>query len=376
MFLLASVTGGARMSPSPSRGVRKNSPFSEEQATWVVLEYGAHRNITVVRRKFRTHYKLAPKFVPSRMAFQRLVDRFIESNGHVHPQLGSVGRPHFHEELAEKIRDFLKPFRHNKKYVSLRTIANEFNISIPTAWRVLRKKLGWYPYKPQIVVPLSDKHRFDRVTCQWLLKKPGNFEENVIWTDEKWFHLKQSPNKQNERYWSPVNPGVNVECREQGGRKVMCWAAIVKGRVIVHWFPNNQSVNGDTYLQLLQSKLWPEVRSYASSCWFQQDSATVHTTTSARAWLKDKFSNRVISRLTDRPWPARSPDLSPLDFWFWSVAISEVRRCAPTTLKQLMGVVEELAAAMDPAEVMRAVSSLRRRAAVCVERQGASVETV
>ena len=54
--------------------------------------------------------------------------------------------------------------------------------------------------------------------------------------------------------------------------------------------------------------------------------------------------------------------------------VSEVR-CAPTTLKQLMGVVEEPAAAMDPVEATRAVSRLRRRAAVCVGRQGAPVET-
>ena len=42
-----------------------------------------------------------------------------------------------------------------------------------------------------------------------------------------------------------------------------------------------------------------------------------------------------------------SPDLFPPNYWFWSVALSEVRRCAPTTLEQLIGVVEGLAAAMD-----------------------------
>ena len=29
-----------------------------------------------------------------------------------------------------------------------------------------------------------------------------------------------------------------------------------------------------------------------------------------------KFNNRVISRFMDHPWPSRSPDLSPLDYWF------------------------------------------------------------
>ena len=44
--------------------------------------------------------------------------------------------------------------------------------------------------------------------------------------------------------------------------------------------------------------------------------------------------------------------------------LSEVRRCALTTLKQLMGMVEELAVAMAPVEATRAGSRLRRRAAV------------
>ena len=32
--------------------------------------------------------------------------------------------------------------------------------------------------------PKRGVYRFDRVTsCEWLLKKPSNFEENVIWND-------------------------------------------------------------------------------------------------------------------------------------------------------------------------------------------------
>ena len=32
--------------------------------------------------------------------------------------------------------------------------------------------------------PKRGVHRFDRVaSCEWLLKKPSNFEDNVIWND-------------------------------------------------------------------------------------------------------------------------------------------------------------------------------------------------
>ena len=85
--------------------MRKKSPFSEEEPAWVVLEHGAqkhHSGATEVPHALQTGTEIDP--FP--MALQRLVDRFIESNVPVHPQLGAVGWPHFQEDLAERIGDF------------------------------------------------------------------------------------------------------------------------------------------------------------------------------------------------------------------------------------------------------------------------------
>ena len=49
---------------------------------------------------------------------------------------------------------------------------------------------------------------------------------------------------------------------------------------------------------------------------------------------KDQVRGEVISRLTKHPWRARSPDLFPLDFWFWSVAMTEVKRRPPPQKKK------------------------------------------
>ena len=108
--------------------------------------------------------------------------------------------------------------------------------------------------------------------------------------------------------------------------------------------------------------------------WFQQDGATVHTTIRARAWLESRFGGRVISRLTARPWPAKSPDLSPLDFWFWSVALAELRRVPPTTLEDLKLSVEAFAESMDKEEVSKAVRNIRSRAEVCRHKHGGAFE--
>ena len=43
---------------------------------------------------------------------------------------------------------------------------------------------------------------------------------------------------------------MDVHCKEQGAKKVMCWAAVVPGKVLLHWF--DERVTGDTYLKMLQ----------------------------------------------------------------------------------------------------------------------------
>ena len=81
---------------------------------------------------------------------------------------------------------------------------------------------------------------------------------------------------------------------------MMCWAAIINGEMIFHWFNDRQSMNGETYLEIMENVFWPRVRTVStrSAYWFQKDGATPHTTLRARTWLQDKFGDRVISRLT------------------------------------------------------------------------------
>ena len=82
----------------------------------------------------------------------------------------------------------------------------------------------------------------------------------------------------------------------------------------------------------------------------------------------------VVRRLTTIPWPAKSPDLSCLDFWFWGVAMEEVRKSRPATLNELKAVVEAFAESVDQEEVERAAKSTWKRARACRAVDGASFE--
>ena len=133
-----------------------------------------------MRRKFRLHFKLAPKLVPNIMPFRRLVDRFCGSQdqtpGQVRPKT-PVGRPStITDEQVQSVKDFLLPYLHAKESVSLSTIATSLDISVNMAWRIVRKKLGWYPFKPSKVIPLTAEHQAGRVSfCDWLVKQPEVF---------------------------------------------------------------------------------------------------------------------------------------------------------------------------------------------------------
>ena len=76
------------------------------------------------------------------------------------------------------------------------------------------------------------------------------------------------------------------------------------------------------YVALLRGTVIPDLKSRLGSafdnCWFQQDGATVHTAKTSLDYLQSVFGDRLISNKTDLIWPPYSPDLSPLDFWFWS----------------------------------------------------------
>ena len=69
----------------PYRRQRSDAPFTEEQETWLILEYGAVKNISVLKRHFQQHFVITTRKVPSYMAFKRLVERFIATQGTLHP---------------------------------------------------------------------------------------------------------------------------------------------------------------------------------------------------------------------------------------------------------------------------------------------------
>ena len=88
---------------------------------------------------------------------------------------------------------------------------------------------------------------------------------------------------------------------------------------------------------MLNKKLWPVVskRDDCADSYFQQDGAPAHYAVSVRKWLDEHFRGRWIGRRGVVEWPARSLDLTPLDFFFWGVLKNKVFSDKPKALNDL-----------------------------------------
>ena len=87
-------------------------------------------------------------------------------------------------------------------------------------------------------------------------------------------------------------------------------------KVIISEFYIGTSINADLYVR----KMLPFAKRqgknlFGNSKWvFQQDGATSHTSNKAQNWCRKNFDEF----LDKDHWPPNSPDLSPLDYFYWN----------------------------------------------------------
>lgn len=95
------------------------------------------------------------------------------------------------------------------------------------------------------------------------------------------------------------------------------------------------NLNGERYLNLLREEIIPAIRRLVPNAaefqrlWFQQDGCPAHNTVQVRTYLTHCFGQNVIANNGPVMWPARSPDLTPLDFYLWGQIKNEIYEFEP-----------------------------------------------
>ena len=72
---------------------------------------------------------------------------------------------------------------------------------------------------------------------------------------------------------------------------------------------------------------------------FQQDGASAHYSNIVGNYLNENFDGKWMGRRAAIEWPARSPDLTPLDFFLWGYLKHKVYGEKITSIQHLKEVI-------------------------------------
>lgn len=303
--------------------------------------------------------------VPHRNAVRNLIRKFRET-GSVQ-DVSRSGRPITSEETVNDVKDRME----RSPTKSVRRLSQEADISKSSAHRILRTNLKLYPYKVTVVHQLHEADHEARVDfCTWFQNFINEEGDDILdvtfFTDEAWFHLSGHVNSQNSRMWSSENPQEFKEMPLHD-EKIGVWCAISRARLIGPIFFTG-TINQERYrIEILQPFLSRLTQTEVETGWFQQDGATAHTAHSSLRFLEETFSSRIISRGL---WPARSPDLTPPDFYLWGALKGKVYKNNPHTLEELKAAITINIQEITPDTLRKVFRNLKTRIQTCLTANG------
>jgi len=150
-------------------------------------------------------------------------------------------------------------------------------------------------------------------------------------------------NKQNHRFWDNTNPHLSRETNFQTIWGINVWCGLFNGKLLSPYFYDG-ILTGGRYLDFIVNKLplmFEDVSlAMRENLYFQQDGAPAHNAIIVRQYLNQIFPNRWIGTYGVIPWPARSPDLSPLDYFLWRHLKTVVYANPPTNVQDLKNKIQ------------------------------------
>lgn len=358
--------------------------YSAAEYTDMILMYGeCHQNAALTLRTYRERYG-ASRHCPTDVrtiinAVQRLRDNQpLMPNTH-----DGVAGQQTSSNLEQRV---LTHFRNNLT-CSLRQAGRTFHVHHRTIHRILKKdKVRPYKYcKVHALLPRDKPVR--EMYCRWVLDRIAqdqHFVRNVFWTDKSTFTRNGMWNRQTMRHWSHTNPHLIRESAHQYRFSVNVWAGI-HGENIVGPFFIDGNLNAQKFLELCDGPISEYLDGLSvaanSRVWFQLDGAPPHSVLLARERLNIMFGDQWIGRFGPQRWPARSPDLTPLEFFLWGFIKNEVyARVSESEAELRTRIVDAFdklkTMALDPDRnlLRRVRHNIVRRYNLCVQNRGGHIE--
>ncbi|XP_058810115.1 uncharacterized protein LOC131675223 [Phymastichus coffea] len=156
------------------------------------------------------------------------------------------------------------------------------------------------------------------------------------------------------------------------------WTGLIGNQVIGPvQLPN--PLNAENYLEFLQDILpglldgVPE--ELQENLIFMHDGAPAHTAVNVRNYLDQVYGSHWIGNNGPVRWPARSPDLNPLDYFYWGTSKEAVyHNGGLNDPNDMIQRIQHHAQYLEPEKIHAATHQIRRRSILCIQQQGGHFE--
>lgn len=224
------------------------------------------------------------------------------------------------------------------------------------------REIGLRSRRPAVRVPLTQAHRIARRTWSAQHLRWTRLQwSTVLFTDESRFTL--SFNDGRIRVWRRPGERFHDDCVQEydryGGGSVMVWGGIgLNHRTPLHRIQG--TLTGIRYRdEILRPIAIPALQAMGQGAILQDDNARPH-----RARVVDDFlQQQHVIRLD---WPARSPDLSPIEH-LWDALGRRVRdhQPPPNNVDELFNILDQGWQAIPQLTLRTLIQSMRQRCNDC-----------
>lgn len=348
--------------------------YSRDDYVNMVLLYGeARQNSREARRLYQERFP--GRRLPSADTFRR-VERRLRATGSFHALPPVRDAPVTSGNYEEAVQNAIAYNPHT----SSRAIGNELNISHVSVLRILHRH-KFHPFHQQLHQELHGDDFQKRIEfSQWILQRveaDADFLMDILFSDESRFHNNGTVNRHNFHYWSVEIPHWIRGARFQVQWGVNVWCGIIGDKIIGPYFFEG-NLTGRRYLEFLREDLPLLLEDVPLMTrlrmWFQQDGAPPHWLLAVRNHLHRTYPGRWIGRGGPVTWPARSPDLTPLDFFLWGYLKERVYEQEPEGPNHLRRLITEACRQIPPHMLQQARMSLLHRAQICINAAGGHFE--
>jgi len=220
--------------------------YIQQERVFMVQKFAEFGHISKVQTAWRAQF--SRKVVPTAKTIKYNASKFQKTGSVMH----KARKRRTRTPRVEAAKNQLKIIIAEDPTLSIRKASCDIGLAYETTRQILLDDLHLKPYKQQeshYLAPRNYQKRLEFAT--WFLSLPKSASNYLICSDEAYFCLTETVNKQNNRQWLESRPTDTIEMPLHD-QKVLVWCAISAKKIYGPYFFENY-VNQHNYLKMLKT---------------------------------------------------------------------------------------------------------------------------